>query len=390
MAKTCLLRCNNADNVAQMIRSDTLIIGAGPSGLAVAGRLRQAGRGFEMIEMSDRVADSWHNHYDRLHLHTVKQLSHLPGVPFPHEYPTYVPREQLVDYYLNYALQFDIKPRFGEEVQTVRRTKRGWVTCTTSGLELVAENVVFATGVNRVPNTPSYPGMDSFGGTAIHSLDYRNPATFLGQRVLVIGMGNTGAEIALDLSEHGIDATISVRSPVNIVPRDVLGRPTQLTARTLSKLPDSIGDRIGVLLRKVTVGNLDKYGIATPTLPPAAQLRIKGKTPVIDVGTLKAIKSGAVPIMPGIERFEGSLVGFADGRTGEFDAVIFATGYRAQVEDFLDESIGLLDENGVPADCIGSGPYEGLFFVGFDNYQPGGILGTVLGESERVVDKIVS
>ena len=105
-------------------------------------------------------------------------------------------------------------------------------------------------------------------------------------------MGNTGAEIALDLSEAGVDSTISVRGPINIVPRDVLGRPTQLTARMLARLPIGLADWLGSLLRRMTVGDLTAYGIATPEIAPLAQLRVKGKTPVIDVGTVSRIRKG--------------------------------------------------------------------------------------------------
>ena len=372
-----------------MIDSPTLIIGAGPSGLAVAGRLREAGQSFVVIEKSDQVADSWRNHYDRLHLHTVKQLSHLPGAPFPKEFPTYVPKADLAAYYDDYSRRVGIEPRFGSEVASVRRHDTGWLTTTTSGEEFSSRCVVFATGVNRLPHRPTYPGMESFTGVVIHSRDYRNPTRFSGQSVLVVGMGNTGAEIALDLSEHNVDSTISVRSPVNIVPRDVLGRPTQLTARVLARLPDALGDQVGVLLRRLTVGNLEEYGITTPELPPAAQLRIQGKTPVIDVGTLEAIKAGRIRVRPGIERLAGGSVAFTDGTTSDFDAIILATGYRARVEDFLEDSEGLLDANGVPAECVGTGKFVGLHFVGFDNYQPGGILGTVIDESAKVVKSII-
>ena len=104
-----------------MQRIKNLIIGAGPAGLATAGRLRKAGIDFEIIEKSQAVGNSWRNHYDRLHLHTVKQWSHLPHLPFPKEYPTYVSRQQLVDYMDAYAREFSIKPRFGEEVVQIKK-----------------------------------------------------------------------------------------------------------------------------------------------------------------------------------------------------------------------------------------------------------------------------
>lgn len=371
-----------------MVETATLIIGAGPAGLAVAGRLRQAGLDFVMIEKSDRVGDSWHRHYDRLHLHTVKQLSHLPGLEFPDDYPRYVPRRQLAEYYAVYARTFSIEPRFGEEAQEVRKSDGRWLTTTGTGLAILSDNVVIATGLNQAPFQPPYPGAEAFTGRLVHSKAYRNAEPFADESVLVVGMGNTGAEIALDLSEAGVETSISVRGPVNIVPRDVLGRPTQLTARMLARLPVDIGDRIGTLLRRMTVGDLTEYGIATPEIAPLAQLRERGKTPVIDVGTVVAIKEGRITVRPAIDHFESDRVGFTDGSEGRYDSVILATGYRPMLEGLLPDGQALLDEKGLPRDVAGDGAHRGLFFVGFDNHRPGGVLGTVVEESTQVVDRI--
>ena len=370
------------------METPTLIVGAGPAGLAVAGRLRQAGLEFEVIEKADRVGDAWHRHYDRLHLHTVKQLSHLPGLDFPEHYPRYVPRKQLADYYTGYADVFSIEPMFGEEAKEILPAGGKWLTRTQHGLEISSDHVVMATGLNRIPQQPSYEGEAGFAGRRVHARDYKDPGPFAGQRVLVVGMGNTGAEIALDLSEAGVDSTISVRGPINIVPRDVLGRPTQLTARMLARLPTGIADRIGSMLRRMTVGDLTAYGIATPELAPLAQLRVKGKTPVIDVGTVSRIKKGLISVRPGIDHFEADMVVFTDARREPFDTVIFATGYRPSLDEILRSGKEVLDERGLPHQVIGEGPGRGLYFVGFDNHRPGGVLGTVYEESETVVERI--
>jgi cation diffusion facilitator CzcD-associated flavoprotein CzcO len=371
-----------------VIETETVIIGAGPAGLAVAGRLRQAGLDFVVIERSERVGDSWHRHYERLHLHTVKELSHLPGLEFPDHYPRYVPREELADYYADYAQKFSIEPRFGEEAVSIERSDGRWLTRTQAGSKIMSESVAVATGLNQAPFDPGYPGAGSYTGRLVHSREYRDANPFLGDKVLVVGMGNTGAEIALDLSEAGVDTTISVRGPVNIVPRDVLGRPTQLTARMLSRLPTDVGDRIGTMLRRMTVGDLTEYGIATPDLAPLAQLRERGKTPVIDVGTVDAIKKGRIAVRPGIDHFDDSTVVFSDKRGDRYDSVILATGYRPMLEDLLTDAGDLLDGKGLPRGVSGGGQHEGLFFIGFDNHRPGGVLGTVVEESAQVVEQI--
>lgn len=366
-----------------------LIIGAGPAGLATAGRMRTADVDFEILERSHNVGNAWHHHYDRLHLHTVKQWSHLPHLPFPEDYPLYVPRKELTEYFDQYAEHFDIKPKFGEEVNSIKKTEEGyWEVKTTSGNTYVAKRVIVATGVNRIPHVPQWEGKDKFKGDIIHSIAYKNTAPYQGKKVLVVGMGNTGAEVALDLAEQGIETYISVRSPVSVVPRDLNGRPVQVTAKQLAKLPFGFGDWLGTQIRKIYFGNIRKYGLEPSTLPPAVQLRETGKTPVVDIGTIKAIKEGKIKVVKGIEHFTETGVQLEDGQSLEIDSVILATGYRAKVEDFIERGAELLDDFGCPKQPIANGYHEGLFFIGFDNYKLGGIIGTINTDSATVVRRI--
>jgi cation diffusion facilitator CzcD-associated flavoprotein CzcO len=368
---------------------DTLIIGAGPAGLAVAGRLRQLDIPFEVIEQTEKIAWSWHNHYDRLCLHTVKQLSHLPHLPFPEEYPLYVPREDLAKYYEDYAEHFNIRPHFGEKAVHVERLENNkWKVTTQNDNVFEVSQVVVATGINRVPFSPTWKGMDNFQGDIVHSRHYKNPKPFLDKKVLLIGMGNTGAELALDLAEHQVDVSISVRSPVTIVPRDINGRPVQLTAKKLAKLPFGIGDWLGSQVRRFVIGDLTKYGLRVSNVHPAQQLRETGKTPVIDLGTLQQIKAGNIQIVDDIDRFYEQGVILKNGEQHKFDAVVLATGYRAQVEEFIPNTNNLLDRFNVPKSAVMSGEHEGLYFVGFDNYKLGGILGTIFTDSETVAQAI--
>ncbi|MGQ0736955.1 MAG: flavin-containing monooxygenase, partial [Acidobacteriota bacterium] len=349
------------------------------------------GASFDILEQSARVGNAWHEHYDRLCLHTVKEHSHLPGLPFPDEYPRYVSRAQLADYYARYAERFAIVPRFGEQATSVTRADQRWKTATASGRVCYSRAVVVATGVNRVPHRPPLRDEERFLGTIIHSHAYRRADPFRGQRVLVVGMGNTGAEIALDLCDSGVEVALSVRGPVNIVPRDVLGRPTQLTALALARLPAPIADRLGVLLRRITVGDLSRHGIATPAIPPIAQLRLYGKTPVIDLGTVARIKAGRIPVYPGVERCVSEGMVFTDGRSAAFDVVIPATGYRAGLHDLVPGAqAGFLDQQGTPSSVVGPGPHAGLYFCGFDNRRAGGVLGTIVHESEAIANRIVA
>jgi len=371
--------------------TDTLIIGAGPAGLAVAGCLAQRGLPSQVIERAEQVAASWRQHYERLHLHTVSALSSLPGVPFPAGTPRYVPRAQVVEYLAGYAARHHVEPRLGQEVVAITRApdeQGGWLTATLGGERFTSRTVVVATGANCRPRQPVFPGQAQYTGRVLHSRDYRNAAPFAGQRVLVVGMGNTGAEIALDLAEQGVSATLSVRSPVNIVYRDVLGRPTQRTSLMLARLPTRWGDAAARVLRDLTVGDLSRWGLRTPAESPLHQLREHGKTPVIDVGTLARIRSGEIAVHPGIECFTSKGVRFIDGRERAFDSVILATGYEAALEALFPAGAPPLDRNGMPTDVIGQGVLDGVYFVGFDIRQPGGLLRTIGQQAVLVAEDI--
>jgi len=369
---------------------DTLVIGAGPAGLATAACLARHGERSLVIDQAGEVASSWCQHYERLHLHTVNTHSALPGLPFPDGAPRYVSRQGVVDYLTRYADRHGIEPELGETVLDIApsTTGAGWNTRTASGRLIASRQVVVATGANRRPRAPTLPGQDHFGGRVLHSREYRNAKPFANQRVLVVGMGNTGAEIALDLVEHGVRAALSVRSPINIVYRDVLGRPTQLSSILLSKLPPAVGDAAATLLRNLSVGDLGRYGLHTADVSPLRQLREDGKTPVIDVGTVARIRSGDIQVYPGIQTLLHGGVRFTDGTEHPFDTVLLATGYDAALHELFPATPLPLDARSMPVDVVGRGALAGVYFVGFDVRQPGGLLRAIAAQAQRVADHI--
>ncbi|MEQ1804682.1 MAG: NAD(P)/FAD-dependent oxidoreductase, partial [Burkholderiaceae bacterium] len=383
-------RCKGVPAVQNPEDPGVVIVGAGPAGLGAAGCLVQRGVRPLVIEREAQVAASWRAHYERLHLHTVKTLSALPGMPFPEHTPRYVPRQGVVDYLSAYALQHHIEPVFGEDVASIVPHARGWKTVTVSGREFVSRAVVLATGANREPRKAVFPGRERYLGQVVHSQAYRNAKPFAGQRVLVVGMGNTGAEIALDLAEHGVQTALSVRSPVNMVYRDVLGRPTQVSSILLSKLPTAWGDWAATLLRNWTVGDLRRWGLRTANISPLRQLREHGKTPVIDVGTLACIKRGQIAVRPGIETFTAQGIRFNDATEQAFDTVILATGYDAHVAKLFPGAKPELDASGMPRDVVGRGAMSSVYFVGFDIRQPGGLLRAIAAQAQQVAQAITS
>ena len=340
-----------------------LIVGAGPAGLASAACLKRRGIEALVLEAGPSLANSWRHHYDRLHLHTVKQQSHMPGLPFARELPRYPSRADVVAYLEAYAARFAIAPRTGEAVRRVRAEDGGFVV-ESARATYRARAVVMAAGLNRLPNPERLPDQERFRGAVIHSRDYRNADRFAGQRVLVVGAGNTGAEIALDLAEHGARPTLALRSPVNIVPRDFLGLPTQLTAIRIRRLPLKLRDAIGRLVSRLAFGNLARYGLARPAFGPLTSIELRRRIPIIDVGTIAAIKRGDIAVKPAVTRFTESGAAFADDTVADFDAVVLATGYRPALGEILDVP-GVLDDQGYPRDWRGGGAHPNLFFVGY-------------------------
>ncbi|GAB2792737.1 NAD(P)/FAD-dependent oxidoreductase [Rhabdobacter roseus] len=362
-----------------------LIIGAGPSGLAIAGQLAARGLPYLLLEKGTRVGEAWHAHYDRLHLHTDRRFSGLPLRPIPEKYPVFVPKNDLLTYWEDYARHYQISPRFGQEVTRVyRRADRWWVETAISTYE--AQHVFVCTGYNRVPLIPHWPGQAAFTGSIVHSSTYRNAQPYRGQRVLVVGMGNSGSEIALDLSENGVDTYLSLRSPVNIVTRDVGGKPTQLSAIVLSTLlPNWAYDRLSRFVQKKVIGDLSAYGITTPDYAPTKGIRM-GRIPVLDIGTVAQIRAGKIKVRRAIEHFTPTGVQLVDGTRLELDAVILATGYRALLGQIIEGIDDILDERGRP-EKLWYDAFPGLYFLGFKTPLTGILRGIKL-DSEKIVKQV--
>ena len=359
--------------------TEVAVFGAGPAGLASGACLRRAGIDFVIFEREDTVGSSWRRHYDRLHLHTLKRYSSLPFLSFPKDYPRYVPRALMVAYLESYAQNFDLAPRFNEAVQDIRRDGADWVV--ESGSTTVrAPFVVVASGYNAEPVIPPLKGLQKFKGSVSHSADYRNAAPFAGKSVLVIGMGKTGAEIALDLAEIHAQPTISLRVGVHIVPRELFGVPIQLVAMLATgSLPLKFNDVLFPPILDLALGNLAKFGIKRPALGILEQIRSSAKIPVIDVGTVDKIVQGAIKIVPGISEVVEDGACFEDGTRKRFDAIVLATGYRSSHASFL-KAHDLEPTDEAARD-------SGLYFIGFRN-RVSGLLNEISKEAMAAANDI--
>ncbi len=369
------------------IRTEVVIVGAGPAGLAVAACLRQAGVPCVVLERGDRIAPSWHRHYERLHLHTAKTFSHLPYFAFPHHYPRYPSRLQVIDYLEAYAAHFDIRPHFRQDVVAAQRVAGDW-RITTDRASYLTSNLVIATGYNRCPYRPAWPGQPHFDGHIVHSSEYRNGEPYRGKRVLVVGFGNSGGEIAIDLWEHGARSIVlAVRGPVNVIPRDLFGIPAMALAIAQRKLPPRMADALNAPFIRLRFGDLARYGLRTAADGPIAQITKRARIPVIDVGIIRLIRLGAVAIRPGIAEFSERGVIFVDGSRDAFDAVILATGYRPALDTFLADAPSVTDEQGIPRASGYATALPGLYVCGF-SIVPTGMLREIGIEAKRIAQAL--
>ncbi len=365
----------------------TLIVGGGPAGLAVGAVLRLGGVSFSIIEKNDKVGYAWHNHYERVHLHTVKQLSAFPFMPFPANYPRYVPRQLFIEYMEDYAKKFSLVPYFNQPAKAIHRDGDFWITETPEVI-YKSKKIIIATGYNHSPLSPKWDGIENFQGQFLHSKDYRNGKSFLGKRVLVVGIGNTGGEIAIDLFESGAKVSICVRSPVRIVPREIWGTPMQYSALLFSFLPPKIGDYLSKTILGMIVPDYSKYGLVTPEFGTISQLKYQEKVPLIDVGTVSLIKQGAISVVPEIQTFNRDSILFKNGKEEKFDVVLLATGYRSGLESIFSGNSELFNEKGYPKIRGSETDLPGLYFLGFNNHV-GGFLRNIGIEAKKIGKKIV-
>ena len=368
--------------------TETVIVGASAAGLATAALLQRAGLPFQMLEQATTVGASWRAHYDRLHLHTPKSSSGLPGLRMPRGWPRYPGRDQVVEYLELYRRHHRLEPSYGQRVRLVERSGDRWLVHTADQVWR-ARNVVLATGAAASPVLPRWPGMADYTGDVLHSSRYRNGDPWRGKSVLVVGFGNSACEQVIDLAEHGAQPHLSVRSAVNVLPRDVAGVPVLRLSLALGALPPAVADRLSRPLLRLVVGDIRKVGLRPLPYGPLVQIARDHRIPLLDIGTLALLRSGRVVAHSGIDHFTASGVVFTDGTAIQVDAVVLATGYRSAIPDLLPDWRSVCDDNGRPLDSGTTTALPGLFFCGF-HVAATGMLREIGVEATRIARQLQS
>jgi hypothetical protein len=309
-----------------------LVVGAGPSGLAAARALREAGVPFHVVERHHDIGGLWDLEnagtpiYETAHFISSKTQSAFDGFPMPPSYPDYPSRRLILDYIRRFANEFELGPHIELGVDVARATPaddEGWDVELSSGDRRRYRGVIAAVGHNWDPIIPTYPG--GFSGEAYHSVRYRSPTELDGKRVLIVGGGNSACDIACDAATRASRILISLRRGYHFLPKHVFGKPTDVFFRSGPRLSPIIAQPLLTALLRLLVGDLRRYGL------PAADHRVLESHPIMNTQILHFLAHGDIAAKQDVVRLDGRTVRFADGSAEEIDLIIWATGYRPTI-----------------------------------------------------------
>jgi cation diffusion facilitator CzcD-associated flavoprotein CzcO len=370
-----------------MSEHDVAVVGAGPAGISVALSLRDRGLRPLLIDRADQVGSSWRGRYDRLKLNTGRPFSHLPNRPYPRGTPMFPHRDDVVAHLDRHAHEDGLELRLNTEVTRIDRRTRGWRLSTSDG-EVDARHVIVAVGNQRTARIPQWPGADTFTGEILHSSEYRNPRPYHGRKVLVVGSGSSGMEIAHDLATGGAHKVwMAIRTPPNILLRSLPGGlPGDLVSLPLFRAPVRVADAISRAARRANLGDLTEFGLPIP--PQGTFTRVKHFEQVpalVDMEVIDAFKSKAIQVVATVESFDGDHVVLVDGSRVEPQAVVLATGYERGLEPMVGH-LGVLDARGKPVVWGERPAADGLRFIGYD-IRPS-LIGYMAKQSKRMAKRI--
>ncbi|KAK2390470.1 putative indole-3-pyruvate monooxygenase YUCCA10 [Trifolium repens] len=375
------------------IEIPVVIVGAGPAGLATSACLNKFSIPNIVLEKDDCHASLWRKRaYDRIKLHLAKEFCNLPHMPFSSDLPKFVPRVDFLRYLDEYVINFKISIRYNQYVNDASfdvKSGKWRVIVKDNTLNVdeiyVADHLVVATGENCDPYIPMINGLENFEGDYLHCNKYLNGRSWYDKNVLVVGSGNSGMEIAYDLSTWGANTSMVIRSPVHYFTKEMVYVGMSL----LKYISINKVDKLMVSMSKLKYGDMSKYGLVRPKEGPFASKVSGGRTPTIDVGCIKKIKKGKVKVYPAIASIKkGKIIEFEDGKSDEFDVIVFATGYKTNVQKWLKDYKELFNENGMPKPCYPNHwkGGNGIYCAGFSK---NGLKG-IAYDAQKIADDICS
>lgn len=349
-----------------------VIIGAGVAGLAVACEFQRRGVAPVILDAAPRIAESWRQRHPQLRLNTHRRLSWLPGLRMPADAGAFPSRDDVVRYLEAYEWLIERPIDFGVRVGRIGPEDGHWRLDTSLGPIWTAA-VVVATGRERVPFVPDWPGRESFMGELIQAAELGDVERYAGRRVLVVGAGTSGSDVLNHLAAvDTAELMVSVRHGPAVIPTWLAGVPIQLLSPIMSLLPPRLLDRMFALTQRLRFGDLRRHGLASHPDGAATRLLRDGVGPAFDLGFVDALKRGRIRAVPAVRGLQGPRVELADGSPVYPDVVICATGYRPGLEPMVGH-LDVLDARGYPRvhGEAGASALGGLHFAGMSATLPG-------------------
>ena len=340
-------------------------MGAGPSGLAVARELEHRhGISTLVLEKAAEPAVSWRTRYDNFRLNTNGFLSHLPGQRIPLTTGRWPTKEDMVRYFDSYVRRQNIAVALGCEVTGIDRGPQGWRLTTSTG-DICASTVVLATGRYRMPAVPPWPGLSRFTGELVHSGEYRNAWPFQGRNVLVVGAGNSAADIAVQLADGGAGTVwMAVRTPPHLVRRAIGPIPSDLFLELFARVPARVVDPVVARLNRLLLGDLSTYGFLRPPLGMKATVEQRGRIPTLADELIPAVRAGRIEVLTAVTAVDAGRVMLADGSTVAPDVIVAATGFSTDLDGLVGH-LGVLDKHGNPRGGFTADLGDGMFTIGY-------------------------
>src|SRR6202048_4098350 len=344
---------------------DAVVIGAGPAGLAVARELEHH-HGIEtfVIDRAAAPAISWRMRYDNFRLNTTGFLSPLPGQRIPLSAGRWPTKEDMVRYFDHYVASQNIALMLGCEVHRIDRARGLWRLDTSSG-ENQTPAIILATGNYGAPAVPAWPGLHRFNGEIVHSGDFANAWPYRGRDALVVGAGNSAADIAVQLADDGARRIwLAVRTPPHLVRRAMGPFPSDIFLELFARVPASTIDPLIRHLSRLWWGDLSAYGFHRPPLGLKATVEQRGRIPTLADELIDAVRAGRVEVVAAVLAVESDRVILADGTSVAPEVVIAATGFSTDLDGFVGH-LGILDEHGNPRGGFASHCGDGMFAIGY-------------------------
>jgi dimethylaniline monooxygenase (N-oxide forming) len=362
------------------------IIGAGSSGIAACQVLHARGIEFDCFEKGSGVGGNWRydndngmsSAYRSLFINTSREMMEYASFPMPRDYPDYPHHTQIARYFDDYVDHFGLREliRFRTEVVGVEPVEEGWRVTLDDGSSDVYAAVLVANGHHWDPREPDppFPGQNTFTGETLHSHWYREPdERFVDKNVLVLGIGNSATDIAVETSRHSRTTYLAMRRGAHVLPKYIAGTPTdQLGPTWMSRLPFAVTRWLFMRELKHVQGPMENYGLPTP------DHKLGEAHPTISADLLPRIGHGRIAVKPNIDHIDGPTVTFVDGTSADIDTIVWCTGYRITFP-FLDQALLGAEDNRVPLYRRVVHPeHQGLYFIGL--VQP---LGAIMPIAER-------